>query len=517
MRSFVVLSIVALAGCVASSGDPEKSGTTDSSIINGGTSPQTARYNAVELPGCSAVALDEEWVLTARHCTCQNGSLNWPCTTSLQVGVDQATRANPVESSVIREVHQYPNADLALLRMQTPFSTMANHNELWDGPMPNLAGKALYCLGQGDNLLPFGGSGTWRDATMSVADVDADGYTFWPNAQGQIQWMGDSGGPCIYQTSTTQYVTGIQSTATWECATPWGCDKATAIRVTSTHQAGLTATASAWVRDARERSPLFFYGGNAGYVSMLERQGGYTDMHRVDGFANNWTSVVVLHDDALFFYDKNSGTAATATLDKWGNYRGGATIASFARPGYTQIVSVGRDGVFLFDANQGTGVIARVDGTGAYTQTDSISGFTTNWTHVAATTDGGLFFYDKINGIGATATVDANLHYATGDTIYGFSPGFTNVIGIDHGGLLFYSASNGGAYASQIDVGGHYHGYGPVTGLPAGATFVVGASNAGLFLLDGSGTATIGRVAAGQYSYVSTLSGFSSWTTVSAN
>jgi hypothetical protein len=517
MRFFIVLSMVAFAGCAASSGDGEKSGATDSSIINGGTSPQTARYNAVELPGCSAVALDEEWVLTARHCTC-GGSLAWPCTTSLTVGVDVATRANPVESQIIREVHQYPNADLALLRMQRPFSTMSNHNEPWDGPMSALVGKDLYCMGQGDSVAPFGGFGTWRDATMRIHDFDADGYTFYPNAQGQIQWMGDSGGPCIYQTSTTSYVTGIQSTATWECASPWFCDKATAIRVTSTHQAGLTVSATDWLGDARERSPLFFQGGTSAYVSMLERRGGYTSMHDVQGFSNNWTHVVVLHDDALFFYDANSGTAATATLDKWGNYRGGAAVPDFARPGFTHVVAVGGDGLFLYDANGGVGETARVDGAGAFTQGETIDGFSTIWTHVAATRDGGLFFYDKNDGVGATALVDPSLHYTFVDTIYGFSTGFTHVTGVDHNGLLFYSASNGGAYASQIDIGGHYHSYGTVNGLPAGATFVVGASNAGLFLLDNlSGTATIGRVATGRYSYVSTVSGFSSWTTVSAN
>jgi hypothetical protein len=51
---------------------------------------------------------------------------------------------------------------------------------------------------------------------LTVASIGADQYTLTPNS-GQLQWPGDSGGPCFYNNGTSYDLTGIQSGASWSC------------------------------------------------------------------------------------------------------------------------------------------------------------------------------------------------------------------------------------------------------------------------------------------------------------
>jgi Trypsin len=513
-RVFVALawfaSLVPLAGCAIdfdSSADPPAS--ISDPIINGDLA-DVGWWNAVEITGCSAVALDEEWVLTARHCT-----------PSLMAGIDVATRVSPREVRTIREIHRHPTDDIALLRVH-PFSHVGNHIEPWNLDIEWLEGKDLYCIGRGNSTNPQTGFGTWRNATMRIGVTYTNGYAMYPNARSQIQTFGDSGGPCFYQSATTNYVTGIQSTATYTCMAGVSvCDSSTALTMTSVEQVGLSPAIGGWVKDIQQRAPLFFLNGadGVGYVSMLERNGAYTGVARVDGFTANWTHVVLLHNDALFFYDANNGIAATATLDKDGNYAGGSVIEGFYAPGYTHVVAVGKDGVFFYSLDAGQGAMARVDTKGVFTSGEALEGFLTGFTHIAGTRDGGLLFYNRNDGTAATSTVDASLHYTFVEGLY-LSPGWTRVVAVDHDGLFFYNGDTGVGYTSQIDLGGHYHDHGPVYGFnPLGWWVVVGASNGGLFFLDPeSGLGALARVSAGTYSFVRDLPGFRlGWSHVTAD
>src|SRR5262245_50810644 len=62
--------------------------------------------------------------------------------------------------------------------------------------------------------------------------------------------------------------------------------------------------------------------------------------------------------------------------------------------------------LLFYEATSGGGATARLDGTGKYTYVGSLSGFSTQWTHVVATAGGGVLFYDASTGNGATARLD---------------------------------------------------------------------------------------------------------------
>lgn len=283
LSTFLLASGAALVACGGPLDEPRApAGSAEQPIINGSTTNSLAG-NSVDFAGlnCSAVALDEEWVVTAKHCTVggtwSSGvftpDMNKPL---LLAGSSTAHRVSPSESRVIREIHRHPSLDLALLRVH-PFSTVSRHIEPWGSALSGLSGKSLYCVGQGYNAMDSG-SGTWRSATMVPSSIGTDGYTFVPNGSGQIQWMGDSGGPCTYfdvgGTSPDflkrAYLTGIQSYATFTCAPGTvTCDAAHAQTVTSVFQVGLDESTTGWLKDIQQRAPL----SEPGYLYGLASDG----------------------------------------------------------------------------------------------------------------------------------------------------------------------------------------------------------------------------------------------------
>lgn len=221
--------------------------TRSDAIING---TADNGINSVELPGCSAVALDETWVLTARHCV-RNPTTGVDLVTP---GTDQATRVSPNEARTIRAVMRHGTEDIALVQVDA-FSQLDQRLPLWDRPMGDLLESVLYCFGRGGNTTPSAGFGTWRSASLNVNETFADGYRLRPNTQGQIQWRGDSGGPCLLVgLFWPPLVTGIQSTVRYNCsaqATPQQCNDSPdtyATQVTSAYQVGLSPGISNWIR-----------------------------------------------------------------------------------------------------------------------------------------------------------------------------------------------------------------------------------------------------------------------------
>ncbi len=522
LRSFATLTLLALGGCSAPPAgytSSEPSGSSESPILNGNPLSNLTAYNAVELPGCSAIAIDERWVLTARHCTC-GGSLAYPCTSSIVPNVSIATRAAPIENRFVRELYQHPNVDIALLRVD-PFKEFTYHNELWGWPMAPLDGQYLYCIGDGQYRLPNIGDGQWRGAALRVGATSATGYTFFPLHEDlpQIPWMGDSGGPCFFSsalkaytpaTAGTQviisktYVAGVQSTVTWDC--PWflnscAADRATA--VTSATQVGLTASVVRWIRDIQKRARFLFVDSihKRLALSFLERTGEHKSLV-LDQVASveGWTHIVLLRDDAIFFYDANGGTAATATLDEDGNFTGAEPIADFAAPGFTHVVAASADGILLANANDGTAVTARVDARGAYTAAERIDALPTGFTHLAATRDGGVFFYDAARGTGATGVLDEDLRFSPADTVLTLPAGLTHVTAVDHDGLFFYDAASGLAFPARLGANGEYRESPRIDAVAPGYTSVTGATSGGLLLIDDTNrVATIARLEDGVY------------------
>jgi hypothetical protein len=125
----LLTSLAALAACGGPPPDAgEPTGSSEAPIVAG--DPYTQDWHAVDFPkyaegtGCSGVALDEQWVLTAKHCTVvdPDNNCNWGthsqgptvCTgsTSLVINVDTVRHVRPgnvPETRVIREIYRHPS------------------------------------------------------------------------------------------------------------------------------------------------------------------------------------------------------------------------------------------------------------------------------------------------------------------------------------------------------------------------------------------------------------------------
>lgn len=476
--------------------------STKQSIINGdvlNSAPIAA--NMVEVPGCSAFAIDSEWVLTAAHCT--PGLVNDSSTLSLFRPVPETKTlrefiAHPDENSTSGST---PYADIALLRVYTFVSPTLQAYQLWNGSLSPLIGSTLFCAGRGDNTFSGTGWGTWRFAYLSPSSLESSGYRIYEHpVTGQIQRLGDSGGACTYGSQ----VVGIQSSVVG------GSGNA------SSYQVGLSATISGWIETTRQRSRLFFYRKSDGraFVSALERNGTYTSAQQLS-LDTQWTHVALLRNGAILFYNSGTGASAAGRLNK--TTGGFIQAANFTLPsGMTHIVSVGSDRLFLFNRTAGVGRTARLTATGNYTAGQTVSGFSP-FTHIVGTKSGGLFMYQSGSAVAGTATIDANLNYYFVGAVNGFATNWTHVTAVNERGIFLYNSSNGVGWTAELTPAGNYLSHSLVNGIGSGYS-VVGATNGTLLFRNGVGAARLARVdASGTYTSLSMLSGFATdWTNVVA-
>jgi hypothetical protein len=502
----VPLAISSVAACIGAENTRdggEELGEVAQPIINGATLGPThpALQNAINVydsfygVGCSGVALDNQWVLTAQHCTY---GMNY------NGAIDQVARAsNTSEIRKLAEVRRQPGGaetqhDLALLRVGRAFTDVPRMRE-WSNPLSRLIGSDLFCIGRGHNNLNKTGFGTWRYAWLRPIAARINDYDMGPNSLGQIQYLGDSGGPCISYSGSPPFVTGILGSTNG---------------TTNSRLAGISPENSAWSRLIRERSELLFYNKNTGtgYISSLEATGTYASNRSISGLSTQWTHITSLRNGAILFYNKANGVAAIARLERDGTYSGGS--ASLVLPANARfMVAVGDDMVFFLD-DAGVGRTARIDAaTFTYTPGTTVSGFFTAFTHVVGTKQGGLFFFNRIAGTGATATIDANMNYVDRGYLHGFSTGWTYVTAVNERGLFFYNPANGTGYTAEINASGYYASHNPVSGIGPGYS-VIGAFNGVLLFRNASGGGGTARVSdTGHYVPITSLSGFSTaWT-----
>lgn len=484
--------------------DSHSIGSTKQAIINGNVMDLNTSIaaNMVNVPNCSAVALDSEWVLTAAHCT-----------PGLVRGTSTLSLIRPVETKTLRDFVSHPSqnatsgptpyADIALLRVHPFTSTALRNFQLWNSDLSQLIGDPLFCAGRGDNTYPGSGFGTWRWAYLNASTIESSGYRMYPSGpNNQIQWSGDSGGPCLFGT----IVTGILSTCFDSGSSAASC-----------YQVGLSPTISGWVEDTRQRSRLFFYRKTDGavFVSALERDGSYTSSAS-HSLGTNWTHVTLLRNGAILLYNSTNGAAAAYRVEKT---HGGVTNTRtmFLPSGMTHIVSVGPDRIFMYNRTAGTARTGRLTTSGDYTEgSQQLSGFSA-FSHIVGTKAGGLFMYQYGTGVAGTATVDANLNYYFVGAVNGFSADWDRITAVNERGIFLYNSSNGIGWTAQISATGTYSSQSLVNGIGSGYS-VVGATNGTLLFRNGVGGARLAKVdTAGVYTPLSTMSGFSSdWTNVVA-
>jgi hypothetical protein len=220
-----LLSLAAVAGCGSLPdwrGSSESTGSVRDEIINGDPSDNAASSGIVRISGpvyitCTGELLQNDVVITARHCVTTDGSSNGPVDTNgshftLKMGT-QFLQAGEAMA---------PAVDVALLVLPQFFTTSSAtwgwHRSIYSGTDASLQGASVFCLGYGRSTFTNGG-GALGSATLTVSSTTTSELTLLPNDRGQIPWFGDSGGTCFYN----GYVTGIQSNCKTSGTTVTSC------------------------------------------------------------------------------------------------------------------------------------------------------------------------------------------------------------------------------------------------------------------------------------------------------
>lgn len=190
---------------------PPTTGSLDEGILNGTriAPNETGFVFIINAAGetCSGTLVSASWVLTARHCFNPEDSEN-PSGVRVQMGRDELNF--PIERNAI-EIVLHLDLDVALVRLDSDFAMpiFAYDKSIFAGDVSGLVGQTLSCFGYGRGTVNTP-SGTLRTADLVVGSASGGTVNVRRNAQGQIMYLGDSGGSCVLNDpSGAQVIVGV--------------------------------------------------------------------------------------------------------------------------------------------------------------------------------------------------------------------------------------------------------------------------------------------------------------------
>lgn len=150
---------------------------------------QTHSGGTVETYGCSGEQLNDEWVLTARHCIDDVARMN------VYQSNDQVDRGEPI---AVDSVHAAPKGDIALVHLskEAPLSSYAEVDTTYEVPENTTHGH-IYGFGLGAYKQP---TDHLRTATVNIDGTSTDafyGKAAHLTGNDGASNHGDSGGPLV--------------------------------------------------------------------------------------------------------------------------------------------------------------------------------------------------------------------------------------------------------------------------------------------------------------------------------
>jgi hypothetical protein len=219
----VAVALAIAAGCDAGDEADETVGVSDE-IINGTTVTANDKGAVAIYVGgnfrCSGTYMGGKWVITARHCLEQTKDIPNPLIPPQGFWVTALRNPGPTiptwvpagASSTVTVTRVYANfVDVGMLKLTNALSaTYVTPPSGGLGPPRAVGQTNQQCQGYGNFTNTGTGSGTLRKATLTINGVgvhspnETNPRTDWPyqirygrNSSGQIQFFGDSGGPCF--------------------------------------------------------------------------------------------------------------------------------------------------------------------------------------------------------------------------------------------------------------------------------------------------------------------------------
>lgn len=197
-RRFAVSSLLLLsvAACASDDQEFEQIGSAEEGIING-TAIAAENSGVVRLDTgvgmCSANLIDNNTLLTAKHCNAAAGS--------------RATMAT--QSRQVDWVLDHPTLDVTIAHLSSPMTMngSAQGYKMAIRETPLTGPETVVCRGYGSNARKIDpatgnydqgtGAGTLREASVKVGAKLTDTILMYQNSAGQIPWHGDSGSSCF--------------------------------------------------------------------------------------------------------------------------------------------------------------------------------------------------------------------------------------------------------------------------------------------------------------------------------